>query len=347
MERVMSELLMYFNKNKEIEIHLIIYGSDREVFYRIPNSVILHYPNFDIKNKNKIVSAFRTLRYIRKLIRNLKPSSVLSFGEEWNNLVLLSLAGLNQKIIISDRARPGKKIRSPLQEYLRSKLYPYADGIIVQTQKALEVYRDQFPNNRIKAIGNPFRIPENLPATNRENIIVSVGRLIKSKHFDILIDIFSSMENNGWKLVIIGGNAGGLDGMTALKKVIKKHKMGSSIILTGTVSDVESWYRRSKVFAFTSSSEGFPNVIGEAMLNELPVVAFDCVAGPSEMIRDGENGFLIPLFDKREFEDKLKLLMEDEKLREKMGKKSREYIQEFSVDTIAEKYYSFITSGDR
>jgi len=344
MERVMSELLLYFDEKKEIEIHLIIYGSSREMFYSIPDSVNVHYPNFNINKKFKFISALRTLLFIRKLIKKLNPSSVLSFGEEWNNLVLLSLVGLNKKIIISDRARPGKKIRSSYQEFLRDKLYPYADGIIVQTQEALEIYREKFPNSRIKAIGNPFRVPESLPETIKENIILSVGRLIKSKHFDILIEIFSSLDRNDWKLVIIGGNAGRTDEMKKLKGEIERQKINNNVILTGTVSDVDTWYRISKIFAFTSSSEGFPNVIGEAMLNGLPVIAFDCTAGPSEMVKDGKNGYLIPLFDKMEFERKLKNLMDNGELREEMGKKSREVIRQFSVDVIAEKYYSFIVS---
>lgn len=74
----------------------------------------------------------------------------------------------------------------------------------------------------------------------------------------------------------------------------------------------------------------------------LPVVAFDCVAGPSEMIIDGYNGFLVPLYDYRQFEEKLARLMKDENLREKLGINAEKSIQRFSREKICEAFYEFI-----
>ena len=92
--------------------------------------------------------------------------------------------------------------------------------------------------------------------------------------------------------------------------------MGEKIILAGTQKDVESYLLRSRIFAFTSSSEGFPNVVGEAMSAGLPVVAYDCVAGPSDMVVNDRNGYLIPLFDKGAFGVKLKYLMDNPQITE-------------------------------
>lgn len=63
--------------------------------------------------------------------------------------------------------------------------------------------------------------------------------------------------------------------------------------------------------------------IGEAMRAGLPVVGYDCVAGPSEMIDNGKNGFLIPLFDDRLFVEKLQYLAEHKDNRELMGQYAR------------------------
>jgi GalNAc-alpha-(1->4)-GalNAc-alpha-(1->3)-diNAcBac-PP-undecaprenol alpha-1,4-N-acetyl-D-galactosaminyltransferase len=72
------------------------------------------------------------------------------------------------------------------------------------------------------------------------------------------------------------------------------------------------------------------------------VVAFDCVAGPSEMIRDNFNGFLVPLYDYKQFQEKLELLMNNEDLRSEFGKNAKEDIQKFSINQIGEQYLQFI-----
>jgi GalNAc-alpha-(1->4)-GalNAc-alpha-(1->3)-diNAcBac-PP-undecaprenol alpha-1,4-N-acetyl-D-galactosaminyltransferase len=76
----------------------------------------------------------------------------------------------------------------------------------------------------------------------------------------------------------------------------------------------------------------------------LPVVAYDCVAGPSEMINDGENGFLVPLFDKETFRKKLQYLVDNESRRIEMGRSGRKSIARYSNDVIAEEFFQFITS---
>src|SRR5699024_4748839 len=234
-----------------------------------------------------------------------------------------------------------------LHEQLRSWLYPKAAGVIAQTEKAEQVYKQMGLNNNIRVIGNPIRqisSENNSAPLLKENIILTVGRLIDTKHHDRLLKIFKRIKTDGWKLIIVGGNALKQDGMGRLQKLIAELDMEESVKLTGTVKDVERYYFGSNIFAFTSSSEGFPNVIGEAMSAGLSVVAYDCVAGPSDLIADGETGYLIPLFKEEQFAEKLKLLMDDVDLRKEMGKKSRIKINDFQVSSVAEQFHSFIIS---
>ena len=86
----------------------------------------------------------------------------------------------------------------------------------------------------------------------------------------------------------------------------------------------------------------FPNVIGEAMSAGLPVVAFDCMSGPSDMIANEKNGYLIELFNYESFKKHLQILMSDESLRLKLGLNAAESIQEFKIDEISKKYKKMI-----
>ena len=174
--------------------------------------------------------------------------------------------------------------------------------------------------------------------------MLMIGRLISTKHQDRLINIFSRTNNKDWKLVLVGYDHLKQTNSIHLKKLIKELHLENKVILAGKQFDVESYYSQSKIFAFTSSSEGFPNVIGEAMSAGLPVIAYDCVAGPSEMIIDDENGYLIPLFDDELFFKKLQKLMENADLRKQLGDKGKETIRRFDKELISKKFLDFILS---
>jgi GalNAc-alpha-(1->4)-GalNAc-alpha-(1->3)-diNAcBac-PP-undecaprenol alpha-1,4-N-acetyl-D-galactosaminyltransferase len=341
MERVMSELVNYFSNKKELEVHLVLYGKSREVFYDLSDNIIIHKPKFTFNEKYRIYNTFKTIIFIRSIIKSIAPVSVLSFGELWNNLVLFALIGLKYPILISDRCKPDKTFRF-VQNTLRNLLYPRATGMIAQTEKAKRLYKKEQLNENIVVIGNPIReIIEN-NTISKENIVISVGRLINTKHFDRLIDIFARINHSDWKLIIVGGDAIKQKNSITLQDQINQLGLQDKVFLEGNQKDIEGYLLRSKIFAFTSSSEGFPNVIGEAMSAGLPVVAYDCIAGPSDMIEDGKNGYLIPLFDDVKFEEKLRYLMVNEDERVRMGAYARESIQKFSVDKIGEEYYKFL-----
>jgi glycosyltransferase involved in cell wall biosynthesis len=342
MERVMTVLAEYFAAKENIETYLILYGITREIFYQIPDNIKIYKPSFNFNNKRRQFYTIKTMIYLRKTIKEINPHSILSFGEYWNNFVLLSLFGLRYYAFVSDRSQPDKSL-GWVHDMLRQKLYPKAKGLIFQTEKAKEIFLSKNDHNNIAVIGNPIR--EFGPAicpSKREKQVLMVGRLIETKHQDKLIEMFARVSQSDWKLIIVGYDHLKQHHMNRLKKLAEDLKIGQRVIFTGKQDNIDEIYLKSSIFAFTSSSEGFPNAIGEAMSAGLPVIAFDCVAGPSEMITDGYNGYLIPLFDYKQFESKLAKLMADENLRNVLGSNAREKIIRFSSEKICETYYNFI-----
>lgn len=95
-----------------------------------------------------------------------------------------------------------------------------------------------------------------------------------------------------------------------------------------------------------STSEGFPNALGEAMAAGCACIAYDCVAGPSDIIDDGINGFLIPMGNEVLFQRKLKILMENHDLRVEFGAEAKNKMKQFRADKIADNYFEFITSNN-
>jgi glycosyltransferase involved in cell wall biosynthesis len=345
MERVMSMLLQKFAARKEsVELHLILYGITREVFYDIPSSVIIHRPDFSFNNSWRLWSTLKTLSFLRNKIQSLKPNSILSFGERWNNMVLLSGLGLNWPIYVSDRCQPDKSL-GKMQDMLRNWLYPQAKGIVAQTDQAKGIFQKMYSHTNIQVIGNPIKQVNPQIIENRENIILSVGRLINSKHHAELIRLFAKLNSQDWKLIIVGGDALRQTNLEKLTRLINNLGVQDRVELVGAVKDVESWYRKSRIFAFPSSSEGFPNVVGEALAHGLPVVAFDCVAGPRDLIQHGKNGFLIETLDFEDFAKHLHQLMTDNDLLQFIAENAPNSVLPFSEEEIAENFYQVITTA--
>lgn len=342
MERVMSELINHFSVRRDVEVHLVLYGLSREIFYKLPVEIILYKPDYEFKNRFRLYYTFKTLRYLRTTVNKIKPDSILSFGELWNSFVMLSLSGLKFPVYISDRCSPEKKFKL-VHRLLRSFYYPRSEGIIVQTSKARDIYFSKFKHRNIGVIANPIRLVPEFTREERENIVLNIGRLINTKHQDRLVKLFLEMNLPEWKLVIVGYDHLNQNNSNRLREIIDLNKAGNKVILAGKQTNVDQYYRKSKLFAFTSSSEGYPNVIGEALSAGLPVVAYDCVAGPSELITPGGNGYLVPLFDDIAFRERLEYLMIHEEVRIEMSKNAVRSVKNLAVESIGPKYLNFIT----
>lgn len=344
MERVMSELAQYFCSKTEFEVHLVIYGLTREIFYSVSDNIIIHKPKFEFDNSKRTWNTLKTLWFLRKKIKNINPDTVLSFGELWNNFVLLATIGLKYPVFVSDRCQPDKSL-GKFHDGLRMWLYPKAAGVICQTEVAKSIYSNMFHHANLVVIGNPIREINQNTFIKKENIVLSVGRLIKSKHHDELIQIFSKIEAPDWKLIVVGDDALKQRNKEKLEILIKGLGIQNRVELVGKRLDVEKFYNNAKIFAFASSSEGFPNVIGEAMSAGLPVVAYDCIAGPSDLIEHEKTGFLINLHDTSSFKEALEKLMKDEILRDSYGQEGKLRIKKFSVFNIAQEFEKTILNA--
>ena len=104
----MANLLNLFADRDNVEVSLLMIGRFRNVEFEISDEINVHIPDFEYKPSSRFLSTLKTTRFIRKAIKEINPNTILSFGEFWNNLVLLSLKGLNYPVYISDRSQPNK-----------------------------------------------------------------------------------------------------------------------------------------------------------------------------------------------------------------------------------------------
>ncbi len=159
-------------------------------------------------------------------------------------------------------------------------------------------------NKKIKVIYNPLIKKKKLKIKNKKSLkikiwgknikyrILSVGSLkIQKDHFN-LIEAFSLLKfQKKCRLLIIGN--GPLK--NKLKKFIKIKRLENEIIFIDFKSDLQIYYETADLFVSSSKWEGFSNVIAESLGYGLPVVSTDCKSGPSEILKRGRYGELVPI----------------------------------------------------
>ena len=335
-ERVITLLANEFAKRPDLDVHIIEYGNDARSVIEPSEKVTIHRPGFKFDNRVRLLSTLRRLSFLRRTINKGQFDALLSFGNRWNNFVMLACLGLNACVFLSDRSSPELDI-GWLQTWLRRLLYPRAAGLLAQTNRARDMAQTRGLNDRICVIPNPIVMPQVAAESGRQNAILSVGRMVETKNHDHLIKIFASLDADDWKLIIVGDDDQRQNHRSYLGSLADQLGVSSRVEFAGEQSDVQSFYDRAKIFAFTSSSEGFPNVVAEALASGLPVISYDCVAGPSDLITSGENGFLVGLFDKEAFRKHLDELMVDEEKRIQMSIRARESVARLSVECIASR----------
>ena len=172
----------------------------------------------------------------------------------------------------------------------------FADYIVVLTEEDKENYKRILGRkDRISAIYNmvtPMKYDEEV---QRENWIVTVGRLTYQKGIDYLAKIAVSVlkEHRDWKWLILGDG----EERNILEQAILENGLEEKLILKGTVDNVEWYLNRAKLFVLTSRYEGFGMCLLEALQMKLPCVSFDIKIGPSEIIDNHQNGILILPFE--------------------------------------------------
>src|SRR5690606_29989769 len=145
-----------------------------------------------------------------------------------------------------------------------------------------------------------FSAPEQSTLTNKK--VIFSGRQILVKGIDLLIDIWEKVHKKhpDWTLEIYGEKSDEFN----VQSAINQKGLTNSVFIFEPVSDIYKKYCEASMLLLTSRFESFGLVLIEAMSCGLPCVSFDTPTGPSSVIENNKNGFLIPCFDTELFSKK-------------------------------------------
>ena len=192
-------------------------------------------------------------------------------------------------------------------------------------------------------IYNPITFKVDGVSTLTSKNVIAVGRLTYQKGFDLLLHAwrYVVLAHPDWTLNIYGD---GPDRMS-LQNYIDTFDLSNNVCLRGNTCDVRLCMLQNSIYVLSSRFEGFPLSVIEAESCGLPVVAFDCKCGPSELIEDGGNGYLVrDVGDIEGLTRALCHLIDDYNLRKKMGMISSIKVKSLNVDIIMERWIKLFNS---
>ncbi len=186
----------------------------------------------------------------------------------------------------------------------------------------------------------------NLSITNNDIVFLFVGRIVKDKGVEELVNAFLKINQkyNQTKLLIVGGFEDNINPVSTMVKyeILNNNK----IIYVGLQRDVRIFFAMADVFILPSYREGFPNVVLQAGSMELPSIVTD-INGSNEIIIDGYNGLIIESQNENELFNAIEKFILDMNLRINQKQKIREnIIQKFNQKEVwtatINEYYTII-----
>ncbi|MEP6615521.1 MAG: glycosyltransferase [Ginsengibacter sp.] len=291
-ERIMSFLANQLNKDY-FKVYLCVLDG-KDPFYKIDPD---HVSQINLNSTRARSAIFK----IYKLVKNIQPDIVFSTLGHLNILIAFLKYFLSKKIkfVARESVIPSlgnKHSWSPvLFNFLTKIFYRNFHLIICQSVYMQTDLVNKYKVSRAKTIviKNPVTIKEETPKDNTPSStafhFLSVGRLAKEKGYDRIFKALQPLKENYYYHIVGEGPE-----LTALVALSRKYNLEEKIIFHGNTREPFKEYGASHLFLMGSYYEGFPNVLLEAGVYGMPVIAFNAPGGINEILVDKFNGFLVP-----------------------------------------------------
>lgn len=278
-----------------------------------------------------------------KVISVLHSTPWVSYKHLWRELYPLrnnsSIEKLKRIVRIILYPKIKYKIKNSRIDHFRQ-LLPETDYVCTLSEKYFSELNEICPGfeRKYRAIANPnsYNTQEiNTHLKKKKKQILWVGLFSVEKNPTLAINIWKSMYQDypDWEFVIIGYNKNGhwMERMQSLSKGIP------NILFEGFQNPLP-YQLESSIFCLTSSYEGWPMVLIEAMQCGTVPIAFNSFASVTDIIDNGRNGILIKPFSIKEYEKGLRRLMDNPAILKQMSEYAQQDIEKYSVENVVDKW---------
>ena len=236
---------------------------------------------------------------------------------------------------------------------LQDNAWNCADKIITISNKSLKSLKDIFPQylDKTNIVYNAFDVEAAKIYASKESvagdmqyadpILICVGRLEKRKNFSLVIQAVAKLrrENIRCNVLIVGDG----EEKECLMRLVNELHMTDTVSFLGYKQNPLPYLQRADILCLSSFAEGFPTVVLESMALGKPFVTTP-VAGASEELADNGNCGLVADWNADDYAKKIKTLLTDKELYDRMSKNCVEKVKEFSVENTVRQFDNLITS---
>ncbi|MEZ2863953.1 glycosyltransferase [Proteus terrae] len=334
-EKVSLRISDIFEKNNITSNYVIV---NNDIFYKTNKKIIL------LSNKVK-VSKLEKIYLLSKYFKNKNTVICFSLDLACYLIILRFLGKFKGKVICRFINNPDNEVHGLTSTIKRKFLFfilKKSDFVICQSKKMQEILTNKYCFNRQKIITiyNPIEkntFPEITQESDNTLNLLFVGRLTYQKNIDDIIKIALILIKKNvefiWKIIGDG------EEFIKFETLIKENNLCNHIQLLGSQKNTSLYYQWADITTLVSHYEGMPNVLLESIAHNTPVISYNCISGPAEIIKENINGFLIPLYNVEKFADKL---TEIEQIKKMKSNDLYNSIPEFHPEIIFKEYIKIL-----
>jgi len=261
--------------------------------YPLDEKILVHQTQSFNTHQNplsRIVTNARRISRIRSSLEEFRPDVVLAFMTEANVVALWSAIGLGIPVVVSERNQPDRPGLGFWRRLARRLSYPMAASLVVQT-KPIALWAEKQFRIPIHILPNPVNPPRAGLGRHSGKRVIAVGRLVRQKGFDLLIDSFTKVaaRHPDWTLEIYGEGSE----RPALEAQVERCGLLEQIRLPGITNNIGDVYPDAGLFVLPSRFEGYPNALVEALAAGCPVIATNCPGASEQILGGGRYGMLV------------------------------------------------------
>jgi glycosyltransferase involved in cell wall biosynthesis len=338
--RVLSVKTNYWIEKSGYEVHILTQNEgDFPLFYSFNSNVIYH----DLLLKGNFLQFFNSFaKGLKTKIKNIQPDIIIVGDNGLKAYLIPFILKTNTPIIFECHGSKYIEETQPSKYFFSTKIKVFFKGFFANSfTKFVALSKASLQEWNVKngvVIPNPLWFEPTNFSDLKAKKVIAVGRHSYEKGLDRMLQIWHKViqKHPDWTLEIYGKSNQNQE----LQKLSKILNIDTNVVFFDPVKNISNKYREASILVMTSRTEGFGMVLIEAMAMGLPCVTYDCPCGPKAIIQNSENGFLIQNGNIDSFVQQMELLIEDENLRIKMGKKAQESVKIYNLENIMQQWES-------
>lgn len=347
LERVLSIKASMLAEKYNHQVHFITLNQQEDANFFYEFSSKIKYHNISAPN-NPLIRMRKYVQGIRKYVSELQPDVIAVCDDGLKGFFVPFILDKKYPIIYERHVSKNvekqgkqslvKKIKTSMTFKLMEMGGKEFDKFIVLTEGNLEEWK----LNNLKVIPNPLSFYPDTQSTLQNKKVIAVGKQCYQKGYDRLLPAWKNVVNKhpDWKLEIYGT----IDERQGLAKQASDLNIEDNVFFFPPIKNIGDKYQQASIYTMSSRYEGFGMVLTEAMAYGVPCVSFDCPYGPSDIISDGEDGYIVPNGNIEDLAHKINHLIEHSDKRMEMGRKARVAVQRYLPEKILEEWNTLFTN---